>query len=101
MRFLDQFASTGLAGLVVDQRQHSKLGLAILNRGDDIRKSWKGNCAAVGHEAQARFVGECTLNTLISDLHVIRAPSEHIKDTKFGKLVAIMSALSTVTGLFE
>ena len=52
-----------------------------------------------GQKPQARFVREGSLGALVGHRHAMCAPIDRISGTKVGKLVAIMSALSTDDGL--
>ena len=96
---LDQPARTGFPGFVVRERKHAEVRFAPVHRGHDVHEGRNGDRLMPGQEGQARFVRESAFGSLIGNTHATRAPSDCMSGTNPGKLVAIMSALSTVTGL--
>ena len=62
------------------------------------RTEWDADYAQYARKkAQACLVAEGARDAMIGDAHWMLPPMERISAVKFGKLVAIMSALSTVT----
>src|SRR4051812_24544589 len=86
------------AGVVVLQRKDTQLGITLLDRADHVGKAREADRLLAGYEAEAGFMAEGAGDPMIGDAHSIDAPSERMSPTKSGKLVAIMAALSTVTG---